>query len=206
MEGKRKLTQVVTLCVQVNGRLKYMKVKLGGQEKIAEFRNKIKKAFGLSDTASLDIDFTVENPFTGETMTLNGMNTYCAAIHCGALTDKERESQSKKRNLGKEEEELHENETQLEVLCTDRYERMQQQRRARLLLQAERREMDLEQSLDEVLDSVQIEADDEADDSDDEEVQYHSSNHSSNSSSTFVSHFCGLSLCGRRKRRRREGR
>ena len=79
---------------------------------------------------------------------------------------------------------------------------MQQQRRARLLLQAERREMDLEQSLDEVLDSVQI----EADDSDDEEVQYHSNHHSSdNSSSSFVSRFCGLSFCGARKRARREG-
>ena len=45
----------VTLAVQVNGKVKYMKVKLGGQEKVDEFRNKVRRAFGLPDTLSLDI-------------------------------------------------------------------------------------------------------------------------------------------------------
>ena len=85
----RGIAKEVTLAVQVNGRVEHMKVKLGGQEKVAEFTDKLKKAFGLSDHTSLDIDFTVQNPFhPEESVTLNGLGTYQAAVHCGALLDK----------------------------------------------------------------------------------------------------------------------
>ena len=77
-EGKKTLAKFVTLAVQVNGKVKYMKVKLGGQEKVDEFRNKIRRAFGLPDNLSLDIDFTVQNPFAadGDVVKLSGLDSY----------------------------------------------------------------------------------------------------------------------------------
>ena len=41
------------MAMWVNDKVKCMKVKLGGQEKVDEFRNKVRRAFGLPDT--LDI-------------------------------------------------------------------------------------------------------------------------------------------------------
>ena len=54
-QGKKTLAKFVTLAVQANGKVKYMKVKLGGQEKVDEFRNKVRRAFELPDTLSRDI-------------------------------------------------------------------------------------------------------------------------------------------------------
>ena len=54
-QEKKTLANFFTLAMWVNGKVKYMKVKLGGQEKVDEFRSKIRRAFGLPDTLSLDI-------------------------------------------------------------------------------------------------------------------------------------------------------
>ena len=77
-QGNKTLANFATLTVLVNGKVKYMKVKLGGQEKVDEFRNKLRKAFGLPDTLSLDIDFTVQNPFAadGDVVKLSGLDSY----------------------------------------------------------------------------------------------------------------------------------
>ena len=48
-QEKKTLAKFVTLTVLVNGKVKCMKVKLGGQEKVDEFRNKVRRAFGLPD-------------------------------------------------------------------------------------------------------------------------------------------------------------
>ena len=47
--GKKTLANFVTMAMWVNDKVKCMKVKLGGQEKVDEFRNKVRRAFGLPD-------------------------------------------------------------------------------------------------------------------------------------------------------------
>ena len=76
--GKEDLANFATLAMWVNDKVKYMKVKLGGQEKVDEFRNKLRRAFGLPDTLSLDIGFTVQNPFAadGDVVKLSGLGSY----------------------------------------------------------------------------------------------------------------------------------
>ena len=54
-QEKKTLANFVTLAMWVNDKVKYMKVKLGGKEKVDEFRSKVRRAFGLPDTLSLDI-------------------------------------------------------------------------------------------------------------------------------------------------------
>ena len=79
-KGKKALAKVVTLAVQVNGQTKYMKVTLGGQEKIAEFRKKITRSFGLSDTTHLDIDFTVEVSWSIQRQTNRLRKKVCVCV------------------------------------------------------------------------------------------------------------------------------
>ena len=67
--GGRSLAKHVTLAVQVNGRTKYMKVRIGSQSP-EEFSDKLKRAFGLPDSTHLDIDFTVQNPFAEDQVKL----------------------------------------------------------------------------------------------------------------------------------------
>jgi len=86
-KAKRKASKEVTLCVQVEGKTKWLKLRVGGPEKIPEFRKRLRSAFNLAEDCRLDIDFTVRNPFSGENVILNGMSKYCAAIHCGALSN-----------------------------------------------------------------------------------------------------------------------
>ena len=48
-QGNKTLANFVTLAMWVNDKVKCMKVKLGGQEKVDEFRNKVRRAFELPD-------------------------------------------------------------------------------------------------------------------------------------------------------------
>ena len=82
----RTAAKEVTLCIQVDGVCKWFKLKVGGPETIPTFRKRLKRAFNLSEHVHLDIDFTVQNPFTGDEITLSGISSYCAALHCGALS------------------------------------------------------------------------------------------------------------------------
>ena len=77
-QGNKTLANFVTLAMWVNDKVKYMKVKLGGKEKVDEFRNKIRRAFELPDTLCLDIDFTVQSPFAadGDVVKLSGLGSY----------------------------------------------------------------------------------------------------------------------------------
>ena len=77
-QGNKTLANFVTLAMWVNDKVKYMKVKLGGKEKVDEFRNKLRRAFRLPDTLSLDIGFTVQNPFAadGDVVKLSGLGSY----------------------------------------------------------------------------------------------------------------------------------
>jgi len=76
------------LAVQVNGVVKHMKVKPGDCSG-CEFKYRLKRLFKLSDSTQLEVDFTVANPFSpsGDSVVLSGLESYGAAIHCGALMD-----------------------------------------------------------------------------------------------------------------------
>ena len=190
--GGRSLAKHVTLAVQVNGRTKYMKVRIGSQSP-EEFSDKLKRAFGLPDSTHLDIDFTVQNPFAEDQVKLQvrptssrgsrptalaarrpaltflslslsvcgclptqGMNSYDAAIHCGAIMDADDGSGTSgmatddlletsdgggesDRESSEEREYSSEvgsgDEIDLEVRAIDRYERSRQRRMERIRME-----------------------------------------------------------------------
>ncbi|QDZ26032.1 hypothetical protein HOP50_20g85830 [Chloropicon primus] len=233
LNGTRSLAKVVTLAVQVNGVTKYMKVKLGGEEKAEEFKQKLIRAFNLPCTTHLDIDFSVSNPFTAEdVLKLNGIGSYSAAIHCGALIDREEDEDEKDEDPGQgnsskgnssrrtrtrtsplplqgEEEdsdteyssntdtdlntdsEAESEEPNLRVSCIDRYERLRQRRRERIL----REQQELRQD-SRITQEILSEAEDS-----DSEGQVDLEHIPTSSSQAFLS--CMNLLCPKLRRKRR---